>query len=64
VKLPEGVKLVDAPETVLFTVLPPKTEAAPTPAEGAEPAEAAQPEVIGKKKEEGEGDDEKGKEKK
>ncbi len=47
--LPEGVKLVDEPATVLFTVLPPKAEAAPTPAEGAA-AEPAVPEVIGKKK--------------
>jgi hypothetical protein len=39
---------------VLFTVLPPKAEVvAVAPGEG---EEVAQPEVIGKKKEEGEGD--------
>jgi large subunit ribosomal protein L25 len=65
--LPEGVKLVDDAETVFFTVVPPKTEVVPTPAEGVEGAEeTAQPEVIGKKKEdeEGEADKDKGKEKK
>lgn len=49
--LPEGVVLVSDPATTIFTVLPPKKEAEPVAAavEGAEPA---QPEVIGKKKEE------------
>lgn len=44
-KLPEGIKVLDDPETALFTVLPPKGEA-----EGA--AGAAEPEVIGKKQSE------------
>ena len=48
VALPEGVKLVTAPEEVIYTVLPPKVEAEPTPAVPGE--EVAQPEVIGKKK--------------
>ncbi|MBX7246890.1 MAG: 50S ribosomal protein L25 [Candidatus Sumerlaeaceae bacterium] len=48
----EGVKVVSDPELTIFTILPHKKEAEPTPAEGA--AEVAQPEVIGKKKAEGE----------
>ena len=48
-ELPEGVRLMDDPDTVLFTVAPPKTEAVVAVVE--EGAEAAQPEVIGKKKE-------------
>lgn len=49
--VPPGVKVLTDPETVVFTVLPPKKEAAVVaPVEGA--AEPAQPEVIGKKKEE------------
>ena len=49
IKVPEGVTVLSDPETVLFTVVPPKAEAAPAAAvEGEEPA---QPEVIGKKKE-------------
>lgn len=59
--LPEGVTVVDTPETPLFTILPPRTEAA---AEAATPG-AAEPEVVAaaKKKPEDEAKD-KGKEKK
>ena len=49
VEFPEGVRLMDDPDTVLYTVAPPKTEAVAVEAEAE--AEAAQPEVIGKKKE-------------
>ena len=62
--LPDGVKLVDDKETVFFTVVPPKTEAVVAPVAEGEAEEAAQPEVIGKKKEDEEGEAEKGKEKK
>lgn len=48
IPLPEGVRLMDEPDTLFYTVAPPKTEAAPAAAEGEEPT---QPEVIGKKKE-------------
>lgn len=49
--VPPGVRVITDPETVVFTVLPPKKEAAvAAPTEGA--AEPVQPEVIGKKKEE------------
>ncbi len=44
--LPQGVRVVDEPETALFTILPPRKEAEETGA-----TEAA-PEVIGRKKEE------------
>lgn len=58
-KLPEGIHVIDEPETALFSVLPPRKEeevVAAVPAEG----EAAEPEVIGKeKKEEGEAEEEK-----
>jgi large subunit ribosomal protein L25 len=51
--VPDGVTLVTDPEAVVFTVLPPKKEAEPTPAEGdAAAAAPAQPELITKKKEE------------
>lgn len=46
-KLPEGVQVLDEPETALFTVAPPKGEETTTPEGG-----AAEPEVIGAKKEE------------
>lgn len=55
-KLPEGVRVIDEPETALFSVLPPRKEEEVTPAAAAE-GEAAQPELIGKKKEE-EGEEE------
>lgn len=48
IPLPDGVRLMDEPDTLFYTVAPPKTEAAPAAAEGEEPT---QPEVIGKKKE-------------
>jgi large subunit ribosomal protein L25 len=52
--VPPGVRIMTDPETVVFTVLPPKKEAeVAAAAEGT--AEPAQPEVIGKKKDEGEG---------
>jgi large subunit ribosomal protein L25 len=46
-KLPEGVTVVDEPDTALFTILPPKGEA-----EAGTAAEGAEPEVIGVKKKE------------
>jgi large subunit ribosomal protein L25 len=47
-KVPEGCQFVGDPESVVVTVVHKKIEAAPVPVEG----EPAQPEVIGKKKEE------------
>jgi large subunit ribosomal protein L25 len=51
IKVPEGVTIISDPDTVLYTVLPPKEAAVVQPVEGEAPA---QPEVIGKKKAEGE----------
>ncbi|MCX7020468.1 MAG: 50S ribosomal protein L25 [bacterium] len=48
-KMPDGVKPVSDPETVVFTVLPPKIEAEAVPT-AAEVEEVQQPEVITKKK--------------
>lgn len=47
--LPEGVIVLDDPETPIFTILPPKAEVEEAPVVTAETGE---PEVIGKKKEE------------
>ncbi|MCE5229071.1 50S ribosomal protein L25 [bacterium] len=60
-QLPEGIRVIDEPETALFSVLPPRKEEEVVPAVAAEGA-AVEPELIGKKKEEGE-DAEEGKEK-
>jgi large subunit ribosomal protein L25 len=49
-KLPEGVTVVDDPETALFTILPPKAEAEEAAPGAAPAAGAAEPEVIAKKK--------------
>jgi large subunit ribosomal protein L25 len=54
--LPEGVQVMVDPDTALFTILPPKAEAEPV-AEAA--ATAAEPELIGGKKPEEEGTEEK-----
>ncbi len=54
--LPEGVTVKGAPDQVIVHVVPPRTEVA-KPADAA--AAAAQPEVVGKKKKEGEGGDSK-----
>ena len=54
--MPEGVKLLTDPEEVLFSILPPKDYVEPTPA--AEGEEPAQPEVITRKKEEEESEQE------
>lgn len=52
---PEGVTIISGADEVLFTVLPPKQEVvAVAPVEGEEPV---QPEVIGKKKAEEEGEE-------
>ena len=57
-KLPEGVTVMDDPETTIVVLSVPRA-AIETPAGGVEAVEeAAEPEVIGAKKEEGEGDDE------
>ena len=53
--VPDGVTVLSDPDEVLFTILPPKAEAVPAAAEVAA-EEVAEPEVIGKKKEEGEGE--------
>lgn len=49
VRLPEGVKILTEPELIVFTVSPPRLEEE-KPAEVAEAAEAAAPEVIGREK--------------
>jgi large subunit ribosomal protein L25 len=54
--LPEGVALVTDSEEVIFNILPPKEQVVVAPVEG---EEVAQPEVITKKKEEGDGEAEK-----
>jgi large subunit ribosomal protein L25 len=51
-ELPTGVKIVDAPDTIVLHIVEPRA-----PEEEAAPAgEGAEPEVIGRKKEEGEGE--------
>ncbi len=62
-KLAETIRVIDEPETALFSVLPPRKEEEVAPAAAAEGAESSEPELIGKKKEEGE-EGEEGKEKK
>jgi large subunit ribosomal protein L25 len=58
VKLPEGVTVMDDPETTIVVLSVPRA-AIETPAAGVEAVEeAAEPEVIGAKKDEEEGDDE------
>ena len=58
VKLPEGVTVMDDPETTIVVLSIPRA-VVETPAAGVEAvAEAAEPEVIGAKKDEDEGDDE------
>lgn len=59
VKLPEGVTVMDDPETTICVVSVPRA-AIETPAAGVEAVEgAAEPEVIGAKKDDDEGGDEK-----
>jgi large subunit ribosomal protein L25 len=64
-KVGEGIEMLSEPETVLFTVVPPKVEEVPVPAAAEAVEEAAEPELVKKKKEgeeEEEGEEEKGKE--
>ena len=56
--VPEGIEVLDDPEEVLCSVLPPRKVEAEEGVEGEEAAEAvaaAEPELVGKKEEEGEG---------
>src|SRR5688572_2120293 len=57
-KLPEGVEVTDDPEQTVAVVSPPKAEEEVKPAEGAEAAAPAEPELIRKPKDE-EGEEEK-----
>jgi large subunit ribosomal protein L25 len=52
--VPEGVEVLDDPETTVAVVSAPKVEAEPTPAEVEGAEESAEPELIRKTKEEGE----------
>jgi large subunit ribosomal protein L25 len=55
--VPEGIEIVNDPEEVLCSVLPPRKVEAEEGAEGEEGVEgaaAAEPEIVGKKEEEGE----------
>lgn len=52
-KLPEGVKALTDPDAIVIHVIRPKAEAAP----GTEPTGGVEPEVIGRKKEEEEGEE-------
>jgi large subunit ribosomal protein L25 len=62
-KVTEGIEILSEPETVLFTVVPPKVEEVPVPAAAEVTEEAAEPELVKKKKEEEEeGEEEKAKE--
>lgn len=58
-KAPEGVTFASDADMVIYTILPPKAEATPTPGAAVEGEETAQPEVIGRKKEDEEEDKEK-----
>ena len=56
--VPEGIEIVNDPDEVLCSVLPPRKAEAEEGVEGEEAAEAAgavEPEIVGKKEEEGEG---------
>ena len=56
--VPEGIEILDDPDEVLCSVLPPRKVEAEEGVEGEEAAEgaaAAEPEIVGKKEEEGEG---------
>ncbi len=56
--VPEGIEIVNDPEEVLCSVLPPRkveAEEGVEGVEGAEGAAAAEPDIVGKKEEEGEG---------
>ena len=56
--MPEGIEIMDDPEEVLCSVLPPRKVEDEEGVEGEEAEEgaaAAEPELVGKKEEEGEG---------
>ena len=56
--VPEGIEIVNDPDEVLCSVLPPRKVEAEEGVEGEEAAEvggAAEPQIVGKKEEEGEG---------
>jgi large subunit ribosomal protein L25 len=56
--VPEGIEIVNEPDEVLCSVLPPRKAEAEEGVEGEEGAEAAgaaEPQIVGKKEEEGEG---------
>lgn len=54
-QVPEGIEVLDDPEAVLCSVLPPRKVTEGVPAEEAEAAPGAEPELVGTKEEEGEG---------